>query len=152
MYRFTILLLLTTLCSFAADDKADEENRKLLTKVCGGCHKLDIVTNHRGNKDQWRATIEAMVIKGADATDDEFNAIIDYLAKHYGPDRPVEKLNVNSATADQISGFFALSDTEAAAIVKRRESTGKFKSLQELTSIPGVDAKKIQAKKDLITY
>src|SRR5690348_5728951 len=129
--RWVLAAVVACSIAAAADKKdADEENRKLLVKVCGGCHNLDIVANQRGSRDQWRATIEAMVAKGADASDDDFNAIIDYLAAHYGPDVPVDKLNVNTATSAQIAVFFGIADTQAAAIVKRRKSAGKFKSIE----------------------
>lgn len=118
----------------------------------GGCHKIYIVTSHRGDRDQWRATIEAMVTKGADATDDEFNRIIDYLAKHYGPDNSEGKLNVNAATTPEIAGFFGLPEAQAASIREAPRRSGKFKSLQELTGVPGVDTVKIEAKKDRIAY
>jgi hypothetical protein len=42
----------------------------------------------RGTRDEWQATIVAMVEKGADASDEDFNAVLDYLTKNYGHDRP----------------------------------------------------------------
>lgn len=57
-------------------------------KACGSCHKLDLLTSRRGTHDEWQATIVAMVEKGADASDEEFNAVLDYLTKNYGHDRP----------------------------------------------------------------
>jgi cytochrome c5 len=32
------------------DKPADEEGHKLLVKVCGSCHKVDIVTSRRGTR------------------------------------------------------------------------------------------------------
>ncbi len=137
---------------------ADDEGHKLLAKVCGSCHKLDLVTSRRGTREQWRATIEAMVDKGADASDEEFNAVLDYLTKNYGPDRPggqpalPAKLNINTADAKQIAAFLAISAADGAAIVRYREANGNFKSWEDVVKIPGIDAKRFEAKKDRIVY
>ncbi len=137
---------------------ADDEGHKLLVKVCGSCHKLDIVTSRRGAREQWRATIEAMVDKGADASDEEFNAVLDYLTKNYGPDKPggqpavPAKLNINTSDAKQIATFLGIPESDGAAIVRYREANGNFKSWDEVVKVPGIDAKKFEAKKDRIVY
>lgn len=141
-----------------AEKAADDEGHKLLVKVCGSCHKLDLVTSRRGTREQWRATIEAMVDKGADATDEEFNAVLDYLTKNYGPDKPggqpavPTKLNINTADAKQIATFLGIPEADGAAIVRYRDANGNFKSWEDLVKVPGIDAKKFEAKKDRIVY
>ena len=142
-----------------AQNESDAQDKKLLQNVCGTCHKIEMVTSRRATKDEWHATVEAMVAKGADASDDEFNRIIDYLAKNYGPENgpsqasPVAaKLNVNKATADQLASFLQIPGSDAAAIVRYREANGNFKSLQDFAKAPGVDGKKVEAKKDQIVF
>lgn len=154
--KLTVALAMAGMFSLvvtAGDEKpqAEDEGAKLLTKVCAGCHKIEMVTSHRGTRDEWRATVEAMVTKGADASDDDFNAVIDYLTKNYGPDSKA-RFNVNSATAGQIAAFFAIPEAQGASIVNYRSTNGKFKTFQDVLKAPGVDAKKIEAKKDLLTY
>ena len=125
----------------------DPEQKKLLQRLCGQCHKLDMVTNRRLTKEAWQKTVQAMVDKGADATDDEFNAVINYLAKYFGP-----KLNVNKATVSELAAFLDVAESQAASIVKYRESNGSFKTWQDVTKIPGVDAKKIESQKERLDF
>ena len=129
-----------------ADDPA---GAKLLQRLCGQCHKLEMVTSRRLTKEGWTKTVQAMVDKGADASDEEFSAVIDYLAKYYGP---AAKLNVNKATAAQIGLFLEIPESEAAAIVHYREANGNFKSWEDLKKVPGADSKKLEAKKDRLEF
>jgi competence protein ComEA len=146
--------------AYAQKESSDAQDKKLLQNVCGTCHKIEMVTSRHATKEEWHATVEAMVAKGADASDDEFNQIIDYLAKNYGPvngasqgsSQSTAKFNVNKATADQLASFLQVPGPEAAAIVRYRESNGKFKSLQDFAKIPGIDGKKVEAKKDQIVF
>jgi competence protein ComEA len=141
-----------------ADKPSDDEGHKLLVKVCGSCHKVDMVTNRRGTREEWEATIAAMVDKGADGSDEDFNAVLDYLTRNYGHDRPggqsavAAKLNINKAAAKEIATFLAVPETDGAAIVRYREANGAFKSWEDLVKVPGVDAKKFEAKKNRIVY
>jgi len=57
-------------------------------RLCSQCHAFDTVTRTRRTRPQWRAQVEAMVAKGAQISDDEFDPVIDYLAAHYGPTPP----------------------------------------------------------------
>lgn len=66
-------------------------SKKLMERICGHCHKVEIVTSRRLTRERWQETIQAMVDKGAEGTEDEFNTILDYLAKYYGPESGKEK-------------------------------------------------------------
>jgi hypothetical protein len=46
------------------------------------------VTRTRRTRQQWQAQVEAMVAKGAQISDDDFDPVVDYLAAHYGPTAP----------------------------------------------------------------
>ena len=130
----------------------DPEGRKLLQRVCGGCHKLDMVTSRRLTKEIWTKTVQAMVDKGADASDEEFSAVIEYLSKYYGPGSGIDKLNVNKSTAAQIATFLEITESEAGAIVRYRDANGNYKSWEELKKVPGVESKKVEAKKDRLEF
>ena len=59
--------------------------KALIEKTCGtGCHSVEVVTSQRMNEAEWTAVVENMVIRGAQASDAEINAIVDYLAKTLG--------------------------------------------------------------------
>jgi competence ComEA-like helix-hairpin-helix protein len=90
-----------------------------------------------------------MAAVGAQGTEDEFNEIVDYLATYF-PKTP--KINVNKATAKDLESGLELSAKEAEAIVHHREEKGSFKSVEDVEKVPGVDAKKIEAKKDRLMF
>jgi competence protein ComEA len=63
-----------------------------------------------------------------------------------------EKVNINSASAEQISSAMSgIGDSKAEAIVKYRKQHGKFKTIDELESVDGIGAKTIEKNKDRIT-
>jgi competence protein ComEA len=100
-------------------------------------------------RDEWGAVVGEMAADGAQATEDEFNEIVDYLATAF-PKAP--KINVNKAGAKDLEGGLELSTKEAEAIVHYREEKGSFKSIEDVEKVPGVDAKKIEAKKERLTF
>lgn len=52
--------------------------------LCAQCHAFDVVARTRRTRKQWEAQIESMIAKGAKIPDDQFDAIADYLASHFG--------------------------------------------------------------------
>jgi len=68
-----------------ADDLPDGPGKEVFSKVCSQCHGLDIITALKQDKPQWKATVDQMASMGASATDDQFDMIVEYLAKNFGP-------------------------------------------------------------------
>jgi competence protein ComEA len=89
--------------------------------------------------------------RGAKGADAEFDLVIDYLSTHFGP-TAAAKVNVNAATAKNLVAGLEISTQEAEAIVRYRADKGAFKSIQELTRVPGVDSKKIESVRDRIEF
>jgi hypothetical protein len=59
--------------------------KKLVDKTCGtGCHSIEVVTSQRMSEQQWKPLVEAMVARGAQASDAETKAIVEYLGKTLG--------------------------------------------------------------------
>jgi len=133
-----------------AADLPDGAGKDVVVKNCGVCHDLVMATKKRQTRTAWDTEVNKMVLLGAKISDDELDPILDYLAKYFGP--AAAKLNVNKATADEIENRLAISAKEAAAIVEYRQRNGDFKDWQNLAKVPGVDARKIEAKKDEITF
>ena len=132
-------------------DLPDGPGKPLVAKICSGCHSFAYFAQSRGTKDHWSAIVDNMVARGADGTDDELDQVVDYLAKNFGPETP-QKVNVNKATAAELAKALAISQESAGAIVEYRSKNGDFKNLEALESVPGVDAKQIEAKKDWIEF
>jgi len=59
--------------------------KALVEKTCGtSCHSAEVVTSQRMNNKEWNAVVQNMVARGAQASDAEVNAIVEYLAKTLG--------------------------------------------------------------------
>jgi competence protein ComEA len=118
-------------------------------RVCSKCHSPDNVIVNGQDRTGWENTISKMAGFGAVATDDEFTAILDYLVKNFPA---VPNINVNQATAAQLTSGLGLSAAEADAVIEYRKKNGDFKTLDDLKKVPAVDAKKFDVKKDRLTF
>jgi quinoprotein glucose dehydrogenase len=59
--------------------------KALMEKTCGtACHSLDVVTSQRMKSEEWNAIVQNMIARGAQASDLEAKAIVEYLAKTFG--------------------------------------------------------------------
>jgi glucose dehydrogenase len=61
------------------------DGRDLVEKVCSNCHSVGVMTNLHRNRSQWTQTVQRMAQNGASATDEQFDLIIDYLTRNFGP-------------------------------------------------------------------
>jgi competence protein ComEA len=125
--------------------------RDELQKVCGKCHSAEQAASLRQSRTGWEETVSKMVNMGAEGTDDEYEAILVYLTKNFGPETP-KPININKATPVEIETTLGLTRTESAAVVQYRTDKGDFKTLDDLKNVPGVDFAKIQARKSRITF
>jgi hypothetical protein len=53
---------------------------------CSGCHSTATVFGQRRSGDDWAATVQLMVDRGAELSADDQSAVVGYLAEHYGVD------------------------------------------------------------------
>jgi len=134
-----------------AQDLPDGPGKEVFNRVCTQCHGLDQIVELKQTKAEWSALVDTMVQYGAVAKDEEFDVIIDYLAKNFGK-AGADKIKVNKATAKEIETGLALTTKEAEAIVQYRQKNGDFKTLQDLMKVTDVDGKKIDAAKDKIEF
>jgi hypothetical protein len=142
-------LVLGTSSAFA--QLPDDPGKDEVVKVCGTCHPATTAASVRLTRDGWQTKITEMVSRGAMATDEELAAILEYLAAHFAGEAS-DVLNVNAATAVQLESVLELLRRESAAFIEYREKVKGFKSLDDMKNIPGVPFKKIESKKDVITF
>jgi competence protein ComEA len=90
-----------------------------------------------------------MVDRGAKATATEVEAIVGYLVKNFGKDA---KVQMNSAPLEEIKVVLGFTVPEAQAVVDYRERNGAYKDWRDLLKAPGVDAAKVEAKKDAMAF
>ena len=63
-----------------------------------------------------------------------------------------EKLNINTATAEQIAASMSgIGESKAKAIVEYRDTHGKFKSIESLVNVDGIGEKTVDRNRDKIT-
>jgi mono/diheme cytochrome c family protein len=56
---------------------------------CAVCHPPTMVTGKRMTARQWGATVDQMIGKGAQVSEEEYGVIVAYLAKVYGVEQKV---------------------------------------------------------------
>src|ERR1700691_1293407 len=145
-----VAVFFAVLAAAQAQDLPDGKGKDLVEDRCSSCHGLDLLLAEHDTKQQWSGIVNDMVSRGASGTADELQTIVDYLAKNFGPE--AVKIHVNTAAAEDLQSGLTLTAPEAAAIVQYRKEHGKIKDWDTLSKIPGVDAKKLESHKDLITF
>lgn len=126
----------------------DGEGKALVERVCTRCHGPTEITNARLDRKRWNSMVDDMVSRGAEATDEELDKIVEYLAANFS--RP--KIAVNKATARELVSVLGLSAEDAEAVVSYREKNGNFKEWDDLKKVPSIDMKKMAANKDRFEY
>jgi len=58
------------------------------TAACAACHPPTMITTKRYNEDKWAEVVDQMISKGAKVSDADYDVIVTYLARTYGPDNP----------------------------------------------------------------
>lgn len=87
-------------------------------KLCGKCHSLDQAVSVRQGQSEWAETISKMVNLGAQGSEEEFNSILPYLVKFYGPANGAAAVTAVAAGTPTVS-----SPAEIAARVENTKET-----------------------------
>jgi hypothetical protein len=61
---------------------------KATERVCGQCHGLETFASARKSSDDWDKTINQMVQKGLQISDDDYQTVLEYLGKYMGKTPP----------------------------------------------------------------
>jgi competence protein ComEA len=150
---YLLPLALAALCLAGDDGNAsllpEGPGKEVVAKVCTECHSVDRMRSLRIGKDDWWEKVADMVDRGAKATDPEVEAVVEYMSRNFGPDA---KVWVNTAPMVELKAVLGFSVAEGNAVVAYRQSNGKFAEWRDLAKVPGLDAKKVEAKKDLMLF
>ena len=163
MYTAMLILPLVWLAaSLHGPDLPPGDGQAIVQRACGGCHALKVVTSKRATPQQWSTVVDQMVSRGADVDDDEIETLVAYLSKNFPADAkadqapadhtPTGQVNVNRATAAELASVLGVSAKDADAIVAYREQNGDFKTIADLTKVPGIDTKKIVSSKSRVRF
>jgi len=146
--RKMVFSLAVAALAFAQDVVLPEgKGREAVENACTVCHTAERITRQSLTVDQWRSEVRTMVENGASLNPDEWEPVVAYLAKNFGP-----RVNVNTSSAQEISAGLQLTRAEANAIVAYRIANGAFKSLKDLAKVPELDTKKIAAGENRIAF
>jgi len=124
----------------------DGPGKAALLKVCGDCHGPESAVAEFKTRDEWSKTLDEMAANGAQGSDEEWNQILDYLDKNFS------LILINKATAKQLAAALDVMDEIAESLVKYRAEHGPFAGIDDLKKIPGLDAAKVDARKDRFVF
>jgi len=128
----------------------EASGREVTVRLCGNCHPAETVASQRLTPEGWRDLIKRMVAVGAEGTAQDLETVFEYLSTHF----PVEAqpaLNLNTATSVELESVAGLLRKESAALIAYRDKNGPCKKLEDLQKVPGLDYKKIDARKERLT-
>jgi len=125
----------------------DGPGKDVTVRACGTCHEGRRAASVRLTRDGWAAVIEDMQQRGAKVSEQEFPVILDYLTTHFLGEA-LQPLNLNTASQIDLEAAGGLLRREAAAVIRYREQHGRFKTLDDLKNVPGLDFKKIENRRD----
>jgi len=141
------VIALGTVASMAAvQPEARPAPPPAFTKVCVRCHASDKVVEGRRYPAQWDQVIEQMVTRGATGSEEEFDAVYDYLVAQFG------RVAINTAPADEIAQVLHLEQGVADAIVQHRTEKGTFADFDALVAVPGVPVAALEKLRDAIVF
>lgn len=92
-----------------------------------------------------------MVKLGADGSNEELEAVLNYLSTHFAPETP-GPVNINTARAIDLEAALLLRRSQAKEIIQYRNQNGPFRSLEDLRKVPGIDFSKIEAGKTRLVF
>ncbi|HKE28537.1 MAG TPA: helix-hairpin-helix domain-containing protein [Bryobacteraceae bacterium] len=149
--KLAVGLIFSTALSLLAAGWQDTElpegkGKETVQRLCSACHEITEVTAARYTETGWRRTVDDMISRGAEGSADEMDEVVAYLAKYFG------RINVNTASRPQLQGVLGLPEKEAQAIIAYREHNGNIRNLDQLKSVPGVNAQRIQEKSTQIAF
>jgi competence protein ComEA len=130
----------------------DGPGKEIILRECTACHQPDHFTKYRHTNEEWQAIVIRMSQRVRSISKEEIDTVQKYLATNYPKLDDAMKLNVNKATAEELSDRLGLTLDEAKAVVDYRQRHGTFREWGELLAIYGVDGRKVEAAKDKMSF
>lgn len=61
------------------------------------------------------------------------------------------EINLNAADAEALQALDGVGESRASAIIEYREANGRFATVEDFTSVPGVGAATLEANRERLT-
>lgn len=123
----------------------DGPGKDVTLLMCGTCHPAERSAAVRLTRDGWKGLIAKMTALGAQGTDADRSAVLDYLATNFKGEGVVP-LNLNRATSVELESIAGFLRKESAAWIAWRAKR-PCKALDDLRAVPGVDFTKIDKRR-----
>jgi len=134
----------------SAQSPPDGPGKAEFESVCSLCHDgAAAVMGKQWTRTQWEAKVAEMLQEEPDVTPKEVAAIVEYLSSNF---KPGGKIYINKAKAKDLASALEISVSVADAIARYRDEKGRFKTLDDVKQVPGVDPAKIEATKDRLEF
>lgn len=144
---------LATAFPAADDDEAKAlpsgPGKETVVTVCIDCHTASTFRKMRLSEDLWWDKVGDMVDRGAKADDKQQAEIVAYLSRNFGPD---SKVNMNTAPQSEFMVVLGFTPAESQALVTYRTDHSAFKEWSDVLKVPGIDAKKVEDRKDKMAF
>ena len=142
-----VVTLGTVLPAAAQGPFPDGPGKDVTVRMCGTCHPAERSAAVRLTRNGWQGLIAKMTALGAQGTDADRGAVLDYLAANFKGDAP-KPVNLNTAPAIDLESVAGMLRKEAAALIAYRTKHGPCKALDDLKGVPGIDFHKIARRRD----
>ena len=137
--------------AFAQDTLPEGPGKAETVSLCSQCHEAQKAASVKLTRKGWSETIDKMKALGAQGSDKEFEAILEYLSTSFKGDLD-QALDMNSAEALDLESVLQLLRKESAVFLQFRSKRGPFTSVTDLKELDPVILKKIEARKDRIVF
>ena len=124
----------------------DGPGKDVMVQSCGTCHEARRAASARLTKAGWAAVIDSMIGRGAKIAESDVPVVLEYLTANFLGEA-AQPININIAPQIDFEAAVGLLRREAAAVVRYRDTHGRFASVDDLKKVPGVDPRKIEARK-----
>ena len=133
--RLSLILLAAGSAAAGQDDQA------VFQRVCGACHSHTLISDLKSGP-EWEETVDNMISQGAKAGASERAAILRHLTRNF------TRININSASAAEISQVLDVSESTAQKLIEHRP----YRSMDELLKSAGVSAAQIKGRLNRIAF
>lgn len=136
---------------YAQDTLPDGPGKTETLKLCGQCHEAQKSASVKLTRKGWTDTIDKMKALGAQGSDQDFQAILEYLSTHFKGEVD-QALDLNSAEALDLESVLQLLRKESAAFLQFRTKRGPFTALADLKDLDPAILKKIESRKERVVF